>query len=84
VLFSRLSGRHALFPPRGEEEKKSKRGAVHQGKHTPTRDPWRDLAGYGTVEAECFLAGFYVSSVAKLSSHNAGRAGTEESNTVAV
>jgi hypothetical protein len=24
VLFSRLSGRHALFPPRGEEEKKSK------------------------------------------------------------
>jgi hypothetical protein len=29
-------------------------------------DPWRDLAAYGTVETERFLAGlYYVSSVAK-------------------
>ncbi|HEY2334178.1 MAG TPA: hypothetical protein VGH58_04115 [Solirubrobacterales bacterium] len=29
-------------------------------------DPWRDLAAYGTVETERFLAGFYyVSSVTK-------------------
>jgi hypothetical protein len=29
-------------------------------------DPWHDLAAYGTVETERFLAGiYYVSSVAK-------------------
>ncbi|HEX4307182.1 MAG TPA: methyltransferase domain-containing protein [Solirubrobacterales bacterium] len=39
---------------------------VKLGPGDPYSDPWHDLAAYGTVETERFLAGFYyVSSVAK-------------------